>query len=106
MTVSGEVPVDESFDRVRETVEEHLRKDLQGKDFEIKEIFAVADDDGGDGYLFVVVVYEPSVWRPDGRRTAGFTVNLRKALWDQGERRFPVTSYVAADEYEDSVAAS
>ena len=59
-------------------------------------------DAGGDPVLDVAVVYEPDGREPDVSRVVGFVRHLRPALSQIGEERFPVVSYIPADEFADT----
>ncbi len=55
----------------------------------------------GDPMLRVIVVYEPSDAIPE---ITGLVRQLRPVLADHGETRFPVMSFVAAEEAEEYFA--
>ena len=56
-------------------------------------------DAGGDPVLDVAVVYEPDGRELDVARVVAFVRHLRPELSQIGEDRFPVVSYIPADEY-------
>ena len=59
-------------------------------------------DAGGDPVLDIVVVYEPGGRKLDVSKVVSFVRHLRPALSEIGEERFPMMSYVPADEYAES----
>ena len=56
-------------------------------------------DADGDPVLHVIVVYEPDDEGLDPATLSGLVRHLRPALSERGEYRFPVMSFVAAEEY-------
>ena len=88
-------------DRAAGIVREVLRQqfdDLRLVSVEVEE----GHDAGGDPVLDVIVVYEADERELDVSKVVGFVRHLRPALWKIGEDRFPVVSYVPADEYAES----
>ena len=59
-------------------------------------------DAGGDPVLDILVVYEPGDRELDISKVVSFVRHLRPALSEIGEERFPMMSYVPADEYAES----
>ena len=59
-------------------------------------------DAGGDPVLDIMVVYEPDGGGLDVSRVVAFVRHLRPELSQIGEDRFPVMSYIPADEYAES----
>ena len=55
-------------------------------------------DADGDPVLHVTVVYESAASELDGATLSGLVRHLRPALSERGEYRFPVMSFVAAEE--------
>ncbi|MDE0059293.1 MAG: hypothetical protein OXI22_02935 [Defluviicoccus sp.] len=72
--------------------------DLQLVSVEVEE----GHDAGGDPVLDVAVVYEPDGRELDVSKVVAFVRHLRPELSDIGEDRFPMVSYIPADEYADS----
>ena len=56
-------------------------------------------DAGGEPVLDIMVVYEPGGRELDVSRVVGLVRHLRPELSQIGEDRFPVMSYIPADEY-------
>lgn len=69
--------------------------DLQLVSVEVEE----GHDAGGEPVLDVAVVYEPDDRGLDVGRVVAFVRHLRPELSQIGEDRFPVVSYIPADEY-------
>ena len=85
-------------DRVAEVVRKLLMEqfdDLHLVSVEVGEGY----DAGGDPVLDIFVVYDPERPDPDISKVVSFVRHLRPALSEIGEERFPVMSYVPADEY-------
>ncbi len=61
------------------------------------------EDAYGDPMLHVIVVYAPNDAQPE---ISGLVRQLRPALEEQGEDRFPVMSFIAAEEAEAYFAAT
>ena len=59
-------------------------------------------DPDGDPVLDIVVIYEPGGRKLDVSKVVAFVRHLRPALSEIGEERFPMMSYVPADEYAES----
>lgn len=59
-------------------------------------------DAGGDPVLDIVVVYESDDRELDISKVVSFVRQQRPALSEIGEERFPMMSYVPADEYAES----
>ena len=88
-------------DRAAGIVREVLRQqfeDLRLVSVEVEE----GHDAGGDPVLDVTVVYQPDERELDVSKVVGFVRHLRPALSEIGEDRFPVVSYIPADEYAES----
>lgn len=87
-----------AFDRVREIVSDTLEgrlEELHVISVEVEEAY----DADGDPILHVSVVYETEQKELDGWKLSGFVRHLRPALSECGEDRFPVMSFIAAEEY-------
>ena len=85
-------------DRVAGVVREVLNRQFDDPRLVAVEI-EEGYDAGGDPVLDVVVVYEPDEAGLDISTVVGFVRHSRPALPEIGEARFPVVSYVPADEY-------
>ena len=88
---------DRAAGAVREVLMEQF-KDLQLVSVEVAEGY----DAGDDPVLDIVVVYDPDGPEPDISKVVAFVRHLRPALSEIGEERFPMMSYVPADEYAES----
>ena len=87
-----------STERVARIVREVLRQQFDGLRLVSVEV-EEGRDAGGDPVLEVIVVYEPGDRALDVARVVGFVRHLRPALAEIGEERFPVVSYIPADEF-------
>lgn len=84
-------------DLVREVVSDTLKSRLDRVRAVAVEVVEEYDGDG-DPVLHVTVVYESGESELDGAELSGLVRHLRPALSERGEYRFPVMSFVAAEE--------
>ena len=78
-----------------------IRKTLEDQFFGMKIVsVAVTEDQDGDGepVLHVTVVHDTAREELDPFLLSGVVRHLRPALSEHGERRFPVVSFVAAED--------
>lgn len=90
-----------STDRAAEVVREVLMEQFDGLQLVSVEV-TEGYDAGDDPVLDIVVVYEPDGRKLDVSKVVAFVRHLRPALSEIGEERFPMMSYVPADEYAES----
>ncbi len=86
-----------ALDLVHQVVSDTLKSRLdrvRTVDVEVEEQY----DADGDPVLHVTVVYESGESELDGAQLSGLVRHLRPALSERGEYRFPVMSFVAAEE--------
>ena len=88
-------------DRAAGVVREVLMEQFDGLHPVSVEVAEGYDPDG-DPVLDIVVVYEPGGRKLDVSKVVAFVRHLRPALSEIGEERFPMMSYVPADEYAES----
>ncbi len=88
-------------DRVAGVVREVLMEQFDGLHLVSVEVEEGYDADG-DSVLDVLVIYEPEGGELDVSKVVAFVRHLRPALSEIGEERFPMMSYVPADEYAES----
>ena len=78
---------------VRKTLEDQFRG------MEIVSVVVTEDHDGdGEAVLHVTVVHDTNREDLDPFQLSGVLRHLRPALSEHGERRFPVVSFVAAED--------
>lgn len=78
-----------------------IRKTLEEQFFGMEIVsVAVTEDQDGDGepVLHVTVVHDTDPEELDPSLLSGIVRHLRPALSEHGERRFPVMSFVAAED--------
>lgn len=63
-----------------------------------------AEDADGDPILRIEVVFEAAAGRLDPKKVLGLIRHLRKPLADEGSDRFPVFSFMSAEEASDAAA--
>ena len=88
-------------DRAAEVIREVLKEQFGGLHLVSVEVEEGHDADG-DPVLDVLVVYGTSSRKLDISKVVSFVRHLRPALSEIGEERFPMMSYVPADEYAES----
>ena len=79
-----------------------IRKTLEDQFFGMEIVsVAVTEDQDGDGepVLHVTVVHDTDREELDPALLSGVLRHLRPALSEHGERRFPVMSFVAAEDH-------
>ena len=87
-----------TLDQIRKIVSDTLEGRLEQVHMVSVEVEEEYDADG-DPVLHVFVVYETEQKELDGSKLSGLVRHLRPALSEYGEDRFPVMSFIAAEEY-------
>ena len=96
----GHAPMKKIYKIVNRVVREQLAP-AQIVGLTVKE----AEDADGDPILRIEVVFEAAGGRPDPKKVLGLIRHLRKPLADEGgSERFPVFSFMTADEASDAAA--
>ena len=84
--------------QVRAIIERHLKSQLDLTHMVSLDVREERDSDG-DPVLHVIVVYEADKVKLDASKLSGFVRRLRPALFEAGEDRFPVMSYISREDY-------
>ena len=86
------------LEQVRKIVSDTLERQLRQVHMVSVDVEEEYDADG-DPILHVFVVYETEQKELDGSNLSALVRHLRPALSECGEDRFPVMSFIAAEEY-------
>ena len=84
-------------DQVRKAIRDTLESLLDQVHMVSVDVEEECDPDG-DPVLHVIVVYESDDRELDASKLSGLLRHLRLALSERGEDRFPVMSFIAAEE--------
>ncbi|MDX1780144.1 MAG: hypothetical protein R3256_02390 [Thalassovita sp.] len=88
---------------LRKLVEEVVKERFQ--DIQIDHVDVEGDvDQDGDAVLRIRIVFDADISEMKAEKMSGLPRHLRSALARIGEIRFPITSYISKNDYEEEAA--